>query len=851
MSSERIDIVVQEQGSRVVKRRIESIGTTAHTAHSSVQLLQKALLTLGVGAIFSTAVRTMASFEQALSTVRAVSGATADEFDRMRAKAEELGAATRYTATQAAEGMVHLARAGMNANEQLDTISQTLTLAQAGGLDLANAAEITVKVLRGFRLETDQASRATDVLALTANSATTDVYQLADALKYVGPVAAGVGLSLEETTAAMAALSDAGLQGSLAGTGLRRTLSELETPSGKTKKILRDMGLTTDEVRISQAGLTQALIRLKEAGVDTGLALEIFGDRGGPAFEVLASSIPKVQKMTAELRNAEGTAKRVADVMDDNLLGSLLRARSAFEAVLLAVGRTGGVDLLRGALERLAGVLRFLADRIEIVYGALVGVALYAIPKVSLALVGLIKLAIASGAALTVALGALVAYRHEIQMTTDSTVSLGDFGAAAFERIKLGGQVALTALRDRLGDLGGGLDGIKFDLEGMVRFSARALDGWIGLWRGAINALLALWQGIGPAMLDLGIEAMNGLTRVYSRGIQGILALLRTIGGVISGVAGAWVMNLQMMAQAGQQAIRGEWEAAKTTAANAQVVFKTQMEEAFRDLPGKISKNFNDAVKRDFIPQIENTAKGAAGRLGEAITQGFADGMSQITVFEDAVNSMFDRAEEISKDRIERLKETMSDAPGAGSGQPPGDAPTPDPTRTLSQFEIGVGNAMQKISDTVNYYGTQVEATLVNAFSSAEDALVNLVTTGKLSLKDMVKGMMADLARLASRMMMMNLLGQQGLNILPAPLGGRAHGGDVTAGVPYWVGERGRREVFVPDQDGRVVPGEKLGEQEPPSVTIIQVSSMEEAYAAMRSAKGRRIIMQAGKERAI
>ena len=141
MGQERVNIIVTERGTRVVKRRIAGIGTTAAKSATGVHLLKSALLGIGGALVLAQTVRTLANFEQAMSTVRAVSGATEAQWKSLTDVARELGAVTRFTATQAAEGMVELARAGFTVEEQLGSITQTLLLAQAGALDLSRAAE--------------------------------------------------------------------------------------------------------------------------------------------------------------------------------------------------------------------------------------------------------------------------------------------------------------------------------------------------------------------------------------------------------------------------------------------------------------------------------------------------------------------------------------------------------------------------------------------------------------------------------------------------------------------------------------------------------------------------------------
>ena len=142
MATERLIIVVDEKGARVVKRRIQDIGKAAGQAATGAQLLKRALAGIGIALVLRASIRLLAQFEQAMSTVKAVTGATTAEFEALTARARELGAVTRFTALDAAEGLVFLARAGFEVDEALASVGDTLLLAQAGGLDLASAADI-------------------------------------------------------------------------------------------------------------------------------------------------------------------------------------------------------------------------------------------------------------------------------------------------------------------------------------------------------------------------------------------------------------------------------------------------------------------------------------------------------------------------------------------------------------------------------------------------------------------------------------------------------------------------------------------------------------------------------------
>lgn len=801
MAEERINIIVQEKGTRVVKRRIAEVGGVAKTAATGVRSLQTALLGLGAGLALRSTIRTIASFEQAMSTVRAVSQATNSDFIRLRDTARDLGATTRFTATQAAEGMVELSRAGFKANETMVAVGDTLLLAQAGSLDLQRAAELTAGAIRGYGLAADQAGRVTDVLAYAANNSATDVNQLGEALKFVAPAAHGLNVSLEESVGALEVLADNMLKGSLGGTGLRQVMIELESPSSKTRKIFQQVGVSADQVRVSSVGLTKALGTLAEAGLNTGQAYEIFGRRGGGAANILINSVPKIKEATRGVEEAGGTAKEVARIMDDNLNGSLLRVKSAFEAVQLSLGESGWSDRLQSILDGLANGLRYLAEHIEIVQGAVYALAFAALPSLIAALTALAPLL--ALAAVGAGIGALVSYRNEIKLTEEGVATLGDLISAVWERIITTGQLVVDFFKNQFGGITSAFDDIEFSVADMVMLTARGLDAWIGLWRGAMNAIVAIFKNLGPALKEIMIDAMNEVFAVLDSGFRRFYQQLGKI-------------------------------------------------------PGRVGEPYRRLARDGVIPRLEQTAEGATEQLANAVIDGFAKGFDEITIFEDSVNGLFDRAEEIGKERLAKAQEQAA-AAGQTTPQGTGVAPAPEdgPAARLSQLQSGIQAGLESIQQTIHGFGAQAEATLVNAFNSAEDALVEFVTTGKVNFKSLVDSILADLTRLLARQAISGLLNSLGGggggffgSLASAFGGGKADGGSVVPGQFYVVGEKGP-ELFAPNSSGRIVPNDAAqnmaaGAQAAPAVpniTIINVSSKEEALAALESAEGERIVV--------
>ena len=347
-----------ERSLRRVQNRIERTNISASRLATTVRLLFGSFVG-GLGVV--AAGRALAGFEQSMSSVEAITKATAAEMRGLRDEAQRLGSITRFTAQQAGQGMVFLARSGLSANQALQAIEPTLRLAQAGAIDLARAAEISTNIMVAFGLEVSELPRVIDVMAETATSANTDISQLGEAMKFVGPVARALNVDVETASAAIAVLSNAGLQASLAGTGLRQVLLKLVRQTGPARKALAAMGLTTADINVQMRGLIPVLETFRDRMITAGEAASVFENRGGTAFLALISGLETLREMNEQLRQSAGAARRMAAVMDDNLNGAFIRFASAAQAVLLELGDAGVTSGLRGVMEDSANVMRSLA----------------------------------------------------------------------------------------------------------------------------------------------------------------------------------------------------------------------------------------------------------------------------------------------------------------------------------------------------------------------------------------------------------------------------------------------------------------------------------------------------------
>lgn len=555
MATERVIIQVSETGTRRVQRNIEGVGRAASGAGNNVDILRRALAGVGGALVLRQAVRTLADFSQEMSTVRAITAATDSQFASLQKTARDLGATTRFSATQAAEGMVFLARAGFQTDQVLASIDDTLRLAQAGALDLGRAADIASNVLTGFRLEADKATRVVDVLAKAANSANTNVDQLGEGLKLVAPVAAGLGVSLEETVSAVAQLSNAGLQATVAGTGLRKVLATLEAPSGKAKTILKELGLTEDDIKVSSVGLTEALRRLNNAGLQAGDALEFFGLRGGPAAEVLLRITDRTDEFTKGLNEAEGFARRVAEVMDDNLNGALLAVRSAFEAVILSIGELGANSILTRTLRAIATGLRFVADNARVLQSILGTLALVTLPAVA-AGINAIGVAIAAnpltvlGVAVAAATASLIAFSDQLVVSEDGVTTLQDVAVEAFDVILSGAKELAKGFVESIKGLSPTFEAFvgegEITFKKVAQFAALSFDAIVGVASGAFFSIVTIFQELPTALKNLFLTAVNFIVEQINRLLLTFQRQVNTMLERVETVAGAFGKALNL-----------------------------------------------------------------------------------------------------------------------------------------------------------------------------------------------------------------------------------------------------------------------------------------------------------------
>ncbi|MDA2396288.1 phage tail tape measure protein [Bacillus cereus] len=333
---------ILNRGFSSVGRMAGSMGAAVGT--SAIAIGGMAGMALGAGAALVGIVSAGANFEQIMSKVAAVSGASGSEMKQLEAQAKELGATTQFSATQAGEGMMYLAQAGFKTGDIMKAMPGMLNLAAAGALDLGTAADIASNIMSGFGLSADKATHTADVLALAASNSNTNVTQMGEAMKYAAGTAHTVGFSMEETSAAIMAMANSGLQGSVAGQAFATSLGRLAKPTKEMRKVMDELNLSF----FDQQGKIKPLPTIiKELEDKTGSMTNqqksatlttLFGAEAYKNWAALMQEgSEKLEKNTKALEKADGAAAKMAKTMNDNLKGKWIEFTSALEGLAITI----------------------------------------------------------------------------------------------------------------------------------------------------------------------------------------------------------------------------------------------------------------------------------------------------------------------------------------------------------------------------------------------------------------------------------------------------------------------------------------------------------------------------------
>lgn len=350
----KIDTKIDTSG---FKSGIDKIKSIAQAGVSAVTATL-AGITAALGAGATAAATVGSSFEAAMSKVSAISGATGDSLQSLTDKAKEMGAKTKFSASESAAGLQYMAMAGWDTESMLNGIDGIMNLAAADGLDLATTSDIVTDALTAFNLKASDSTHFADVLAKASSSANTNVSMLGESFKYVAPLAGTMGYSVEDVSLALGLMANASVKGSMAGTSLKTALSNLASPTEEMSNVMTQYGISISDAEGNALPLIDVMKQLREkfSGLSeteqAAAASTLFGKEAmSGMLAIINASDSDFDNLTKNINNADGAAQAMADTMQDNLQGQITILKSGLEGLGIEIYEGMSAPLQEAAVE--------------------------------------------------------------------------------------------------------------------------------------------------------------------------------------------------------------------------------------------------------------------------------------------------------------------------------------------------------------------------------------------------------------------------------------------------------------------------------------------------------------------
>ena len=600
---------------RTIENSMEAMGANMVSLGSSLQ----ASLTAPIESFAKQTLSAGMDFTSQMSTVEAISGATAEEMDRLNAEALKMGSTTQFTATQAGEALEYMAMAGWNADQMLAGLAPIMNLAAASGEDLGTTSDIVTDALTAFGLKAEDAGHFADILAVASSSANTNVSMMGETFKYVAPVAGALGYKAEDVAVAIGLMANSGIKAGQAGTVLRAALSHLAAPSEEASKYLSKIGLSiTDasgqvkpfdtllqDMRKSFSKLTKA--------EQTEYAAQIFGQESmSGMLALINASDEDIKRLTDSIANCGDATQQMAETVLNNAKGDWTLFQSAVEGAQVSLFK-----LNEGAIRSVIQGLTSLVDRFNgtsdstkqaalkfAMVAAAMGPALVFGGKMLLTL-----------SRLGVVLGAMV-----------SPVGLAATGLALFA-------LAATDANNDIGKL-------FVTLSRKAKTTLGKLDGYVKSAVKSVSARMpalisSIREGIStalPQLVTTALDIVSSLVEMIGDNADGLLSLGMTI---ISSIAEGIGKSIPDIAQAAVSIVTGIVRAIRTGD-----LFDAAVSSAQSIINGFRSVDWA-GLGSELLASLDGVAAGAAVKIETAWTNA-KDALSRIN-WSDVADSIKDK----------------------------------------------------------------------------------------------------------------------------------------------------------------------------------------------------------------
>ena len=538
------EIVETEQELRRLEQQAEQSATALQKIGATGEKLQavgdkasgvgqKLLPVTGVVTGLGTAaVKTAADFDSAMSRVAAVSGATGSDFDKLRDKAREMGAKTKFSATEAADAMNYMAMAGWKTEDMLSGIEGIMYLAVASGEDLATTSDIVTDALTAFGLTAGDSGHFADVLAAASSNANTNVSMLGETFKYCAPVAGALGFSVEDTAEAIGLMGNAGIKASQAGTSMRSIMTNLTGDVKLSGAAIGDVTIATTNADGSMRSLSAILADCRVAfggmteAEKANNAETLVGKNAMSGFLALMNAAPEdIAKVSGAVNNCKDAAKNMADTMQDNLEGQLTILKSQLQELAISFG-----DLLMPAVRSIVFGLQGMVD------------VLNAMPDGVKQVIMIIALLAAALGPVLIIIGKVISAVGTIMTIVPKLAGVINTVKTAF------GALNAVMLANPIAIVIAAIAALVAAFVYLWNTNEEFRQFWISLWESVKETAVQCWQAISAflsqaweAIRNTAVSVWNGIRDFFSGLWAEIQTLFTTVVNAIAGfLSGAW-----------------------------------------------------------------------------------------------------------------------------------------------------------------------------------------------------------------------------------------------------------------------------------------------------------------------
>lgn len=754
----------------------QSFKNTAAEIEAKAEQMRKSMLTItgagaaALGAFAVDSVKTAAEFDATMSKVAAISGATGDDFTALEEKAKQMGATTKFSASESAEAMTYMAMAGWKTGDMLSGIEGIMNLAAASGENLATTSDIVTDALTAFGMKAEESGRFADILAAAATNSNTNVAMMGDTFKYVAPVAGALGYSAEDVAVAVGLMANSGIKASQSGTALRGILTRLAKPTKESSQAMNALGLSLDDGNGHMYSFMEIMEQMRDGfknklqipsevvrGTLANLGAELeagtitqkqydkevetlmnraYGAEGALMAEYAAmlagqegmsgllaivnASDEDFAQLTESIYNSNGAAAEMAQIMENNLMGDIHQMTSAWENFRLELGKKL-MPYAREFIQWITDLIRRADEIIPKVTAAAAAFATFSvainmtsiIKKVTLAFQAFMALIVANPVALVVA-GIVAAITYLWQTNEefrDSIITIWNLIKETFQNF-------VAQIKERL-------DAMGFDFEA---FKETVSTIWHTLWDGIALIIVRVFEQIWN-FIQTALDVIIGIVDVFS--------------GILSGDWELVWTGLQEIASAIWRGLQFEWEQFLETLKDLADVFLSAFGTSWEAVWGAVQQFFVDIWNGivEFFTGVVDRIKFDFEILKIALSllhEWFAEIGSQIKKTVNGVIDYFKRipekfkswggkiiekAKEVAKNVGETFKKSWESAKTWGSNLISNIAngvaeKVSSLVEKITKIGTTIGELWGKFSETAKKYGANILASLIGGIVS-------------------------------------------------------------------------------------------------------------------------------------